>query len=81
LLCNNILIYNCIHTLKYDVWRNFVSAVIGSIRMADIPSDPIWEFKIDQPFLYYIIKNINDEKENNISLSLFCGSVVEPKIE
>jgi serine protease inhibitor len=49
--------------------------------MADIPSDPIWEFKIDQPFLYYIIKNINDEKENNISLSLFCGSVVEPKIE
>ncbi|XP_071872225.1 serine protease inhibitor 3/4-like isoform X2 [Bombus fervidus] len=57
------------------------TAVIGSIRMADIPSDPIWEFKIDQPFLYYIIKNINDEKENNISLSLFCGSVVEPKIE
>jgi serine protease inhibitor len=38
------------------------------------------QFKIDKPFLYYIIKTINDEKENAISLPLFCGSVIEPEI-
>lgn len=74
-----MLIYNCIHTLKYNVWRNFVPAVIGSFRTGGL-SYPIRKLKIDQPFVYYIIKTINDEKESDISLSLFSGSVIEPKI-
>lgn len=40
----------------------------------------IREFKINQPFFYYIIKTMNDEKENDINLPLFCGSVNEPEI-
>ncbi|XP_050581079.1 antichymotrypsin-2-like isoform X4 [Bombus affinis] len=55
------------------------TAVIESYRMGDIRR-PARKFKIDQPFVYYIIKTINDEKESDISLSLFSGSVIEPKI-
>ncbi|XP_050581084.1 serine protease inhibitor 3/4-like isoform X9 [Bombus affinis] len=56
-----------------------VTAVIGSFRTGAL-SYPIRKLKIDQPFVYYITKTINDEKENDISVSLFCGSVIEPKI-
>ncbi|XP_071872227.1 serine protease inhibitor 3/4-like isoform X1 [Bombus fervidus] len=37
-------------------------------------------FIINQPFFYYIIKTINDDKENDINTTLFCGFVREPKI-
>ncbi|XP_068989070.1 antichymotrypsin-2-like isoform X1 [Bombus flavifrons] len=38
------------------------------------------KFIINQPFIYYIIKTMNDDKENDINLPLFCGFVREPKI-
>ncbi|XP_043593770.1 serine protease inhibitor 3/4-like isoform X2 [Bombus pyrosoma] len=56
------------------------TAVIGSIRMGGAIERPKRQLKIDKPFLYYIIKTVNDERENDISLSLFCGSVVKPEI-
>ncbi|XP_043593784.1 antichymotrypsin-2-like isoform X4 [Bombus pyrosoma] len=37
-------------------------------------------FRINQPFFYYIIKTMNDDKENDINLPIFCGFVREPKI-
>ncbi|XP_048265793.1 antichymotrypsin-2-like isoform X1 [Bombus terrestris] len=39
----------------------------------------IREFKIEQPFFYYIIKTMKDEIGNDINLPLFCGSIYEPK--
>ncbi|XP_071872228.1 antichymotrypsin-2-like isoform X2 [Bombus fervidus] len=51
--------------------------------------DPMMDFmcipyrtrmRINKPFFYYIIKTMHDEKENDITLSLFCGSVNEPKL-
>ncbi|XP_033175586.1 antichymotrypsin-2 isoform X2 [Bombus impatiens] len=56
------------------------AAAATGLLMMEKMDHTTWEFKINRPFFYYIIKTMKDEKENDINLPLFCGSVNEPEI-